>query len=119
MFTKFYLISTLFIGISAVSASDSGFTTSSDSDSGDEGSRKRSFHKAQAEKSSLIDNLLADTTVMHKGKTAENRVKYEANDDSVKITENNPAYTARHTFKRLEYKEGYGITGYFKKLKTN
>ena len=122
MFTKFYLISSLLIGISAASASDSGFTTSSDSDSGDEGSRKRprlSFHEAQAGKIALIDDLLADTTVMHKGKIAENKVKYEVNDDSVTITENNPAYTARHTFKHVEYKEGHGITGYFKKIKTN
>ena len=120
MFTKFYLISSLLIGISAASASD--YTTSESDDSDGERPKKRSrlsVYDAQTAKNSIIEDLLSNTTVMHKGKIAENKVKYEVNDDSVTITENNSAYTARHTFKHVEYKEGHGITGYFKKLKTN
>ena len=110
MFTKFYLISSLLIGISAASASDSGCTTS-DSDSGDERPIKRSrlaVYEAQTAKSAFIDDIFSESTVGSK-------IKYSVNAESVTITEKNSAYTARHTFKRAEHKEGYGITGYFKR----
>ncbi len=113
MFTKFYLISSLLIGISTVSAS--GYTTS-DSDSCDEerpNKRSRvSVYETQTQKSAFIDDIFSKSTVGSK-------VEYSANAESVTITEKNPAYTAKHTFKRTEYNEGHGITGYLKKNHSN